>query len=118
MTNSKNIAQLIGPTLIALTLSEALNLQIWTINIAPVTYLNGFVVFVAGLSIIRVHNRWTRAWPVMVTLIGWGCILGGLVRMFTPQAQLGGKNVATYALITILFVIGVYLTFKGYVQKR
>jgi hypothetical protein len=80
--------------------------------------LNGFVLFVAGLSIIRVHNRWTRSWPVLVTLVGWGCILGGLVRMFTPEAQLGGKNVPTYAVIMILFVVGVFLTFKGYSQER
>ncbi len=41
MTNSKQIAGLIGPTIIgiALTISEAMNLQIWANNIAPVTYL-------------------------------------------------------------------------------
>jgi hypothetical protein len=37
MTNSKHIAQLIGPTLIALTLSETVNLKIWRVNVAPVT---------------------------------------------------------------------------------
>jgi hypothetical protein len=41
MTDSKHIAQLIGPTLIAVTISEALNLEIWATNMASVTYLNG-----------------------------------------------------------------------------
>ena len=63
MTNSKQIAGLICPTLIAFTTSEAMNLHIWAPNIAPVTYLNGTLLFVAGLSIIRVHNYWTRSWP-------------------------------------------------------
>jgi hypothetical protein len=64
MTNSKQIAGLIGPTLIVLTISEAMNLHIWANNIAPVTYLNGLLLFVAGLSIVRVHNHWTIRWPV------------------------------------------------------
>lgn len=45
----------------ALTISEALNLHIWRVNIVPVTYLNGLLLFVAGLSIVRAHNRWTGA---------------------------------------------------------
>jgi hypothetical protein len=71
MTNSKHIAGLIGPTLVALAISEAINLHIWVNNIAPVTYLNGILLFVAGLSIVRVHNRWTGDWPVIITLVGW-----------------------------------------------
>ena len=69
MTNSKYIAGFIGPTLIALALSEALNLHIWAVNIAPVTYLNGTLLFIAGLSIIRAHNYWISGWPVIITLV-------------------------------------------------
>ncbi len=114
MTSSKQIAGLIGPTLIALTVSESLNLHIWATNLASVIYLNGTLLFVAGLSIVRVHNRWTRSWPVMVTLVGWVAILGGLFRMFAPQAHQGGQNIPTYAVILLLFAIGVFLTFKAY----
>jgi cation transport ATPase len=117
MTNSKHIAGLIGPTLIALTISEAMNLHIWATNIAPVTYLNGLLLFVAGLSIVRAHNRWTRSWPVMVTLVGWCVILLGLFRMFAPEAQQGGENIPTYAVIIVLFAIGIFLTFKAYSRE-
>jgi len=114
MTNSKQIAGLIGPTLVALTISEALNLHIWATNIPPVTYLNGLLSFVAGLAIVRAHNRWTRSWPVMVTLAGWCVILLGLYRMFAPEAQQGGENIPTYAVIVVIFAIGIVLTFKAY----
>jgi hypothetical protein len=117
MTNSKQIAKLIGPTLIALTISEAMNLHIWASNIAPVTYLNGTLLFIAGLSIVRVHNRWTGGWPVMVTLVGWVAILGGLFRMFAPEAQQGGQNTATFAVIIVIFAIGIFLTFKAYSRE-
>jgi len=114
MTNSKRIAALVGPTLVALTASEAMNLHIWANNIAPVTYLNGTLLFVAGLAIVRVHNYWTRDWPLMVTLVGWLAILGGLFRMFAPEAQQGGRNALTFAVIGVIFAIGTLLTFKAY----
>lgn len=98
----------------AVTSSEALNLHIWAANIAPVTYLNGTLLFVAGLSIVRAHNRWTRGWPLLVTLVGWGVMAGGLFRMFAPEAHPDSKSVATYAVIATLFAMGAFLTFKGY----
>lgn len=117
MTSSKHLAGLIGPTIIVLSLSEAMNLHIWANNIAPVTYLNGTLLFVAGLSIVRAHNRWTFGWPVMVTLAGWCAILGGLFRMFAPEAQQAGQNSATYTALALLFAYGTFLTFKAFSQK-
>jgi hypothetical protein len=121
MTNSKHIAGLIGPTLIALAISEAMNLQILATanaNLPSVVYLNGTLLFVAGLSIVRVHNRWT-GWPVLVSLVGWSTILGGIIRMFLPVlAQQGVQNTtAVFALLIVLFALGVFLTFKAYSRK-
>ncbi|MDD2657908.1 MAG: hypothetical protein PHD04_04640 [Candidatus Pacebacteria bacterium] len=118
MTNSKQLAALIGPTVMVLTASEAINLRIWEVNIAPVTYLNGTILFVVGLAIILVHNCWMRSWPVLVTLTGWFALLLGLFRMFAPQAQQAGQNFAAYAVLGTLFAMGVFLTFKGYSRKN
>ena len=117
MPNSKSIAALMGPALVAITLSEALNLRIWTTSIPSLIYLNGTLLFVAGLAVVRAHNFWTRGWPVVVTLMGWLAILAGLFRMFVPQAQQGGENAPTYAVIATLFAIGCFLTFRAYARK-
>lgn len=114
MTNSRLIAGLMGPTLIAITVSEALNLHIWANNIPPVTYLNGMILFLAGFLVVRFHNLWTGGWPVMITLVGWVILIGGLFRMFVPDhQQLTQRNIAL-AVIIVLFSIGVFLTFKAY----
>jgi hypothetical protein len=110
MSDSKSLAALVGPVLIAITASEALNLQIWSGVAAPVVYLNGCLLFVAGLSIIRAHNIWSLRWPVAITLIGWLALAAGLYRMFVPRALQGGENVATYIVIAVLFAIGCLLT--------
>jgi len=117
MTNSKNIAGLLGPALIAISLSELLNFHILAANASPsIIYLDGALLLVAGLSIIRAHNRWTAGWPVVVTLVGWLALLGGLVRMFAPAfAQREVQNATgAYALLIALLAAGIFLTFKAY----
>jgi uncharacterized membrane protein YhaH (DUF805 family) len=114
MTNSKQIAGLIGPTAIALTASELNNLHIWTTNIPTLTYLNGSLLFVAGLAIIRVHNYWIRNWTVMVTLAGWIYLISGLYRMFAPEAPQLPQDTSSYIVIAVLLVIGLFLTFKAF----
>lgn len=116
MANSKQIAGLIGPTLIAIIISEAVNFHIWPTTTAPVIYLNGSLLFVAGLSIVRVHNRWTRGWPLLITLMGWLATLGGLIRMFAPEsAQRVAQNAtAVLSSLIVLLPIGIFLTFKAY----
>ena len=114
MINSRQLAQIIGPTLSVMTISEMINLSIWESNIPSITFLNGVLLFVGGISIIRVHNFWVRSWIILITLLGWLIIILGLLRMFFPTAQQAGENFSTYLLLTVLFVIGLFLVLKGY----
>lgn len=120
MKDSKRIAGLLGPTLIAVAITEAMNLRFLTAFIGPshgpLVYLNGTLLFVAGLAIVRAHNRWTGGWPLLVTLVGWFVMLGGLIRMIAPvSAQRAGQNTtAVFGLLIVLLAIGIFLTFKAY----
>ena len=116
MTDPKRIAGLLGPTLVVLSLSEAINPQIWATVSAPQTYLAGALWFVGGLAILRAYNRWTFGWPVLVTFMGWFAILGGLFRMFAPESALGSAPNPSVVLgiQAALLVIGLVLTFKAY----
>ena len=120
MTNSKRLAGLIGPTIIVLTISEALTSEIWLTVTATQTYLAGTLWFIAGLSIIRTHNIWKFDWPVLVTMIGWFAFLGGLARMFFPQTTQDGEknNLIVLVFQIVLLVIGIILTFVAYIRKK
>src|SRR5262249_13147441 len=52
-TETENLAAVLGPTLMALTASEALNYHIWDTRFPAVTYLNGLVIFAAAVAILR-----------------------------------------------------------------
>ena len=113
-TNSMRLAGSIGPALIAITTSELVNLAFLEKQYRYYSYVNGTVVFLAGLLIVRSHNRWTRGWPVVVTLTGWVAMFWGLFRMFAPEAQQGGASIPTFIGMAIPFAVGVFLTFKAY----
>ncbi|MGC8536853.1 MAG: hypothetical protein ACP5QR_15195 [Rhizomicrobium sp.] len=110
MTDSRQMAGLIGPSLMAVTASEFLNLPIWATGSPPLIYLNGAILFVAGLAIVRMHNLWTWRWPVCVTLVGWLAMAGGLYRMFLPTAPQLTGGVAAHGVIGALFGMGCLLT--------
>jgi len=120
MANSKYIAGLLGPAIVAITLSETVNIHIWAANTAAGVHFNGAVLFVTGLAIVRAHNLWVRGWQVLVTLAGWFLMLLGLFRMFFPELQLEAAKhttaVGTEAML--LFAAGIFLTYKAYSRKK
>ena len=115
---SRAIAGIAGPTMVAIGASEALTYRIWASNIAPLIYVNGVLLFVAGLAMVRAHNRWTRGWPVLMTVTGWLGIFVGLFRMFAPEVQQRGENAPTTIITAILTgVVGLVLTFEAYLRR-
>ena len=123
MRNSKQIAGLAGPTIVAMLVSEFPLVQphLYDAQIAPVVYLSGVLLFVGGLAIVRAHNRWTRDWTVLVTLSGWFFFVLGLFRMFAASLY---QRSAAYAGTTVLMflegallIVGLIMTFKAYGRK-
>ena len=120
MNNSKQIGGLVGPTLVAMIVSEFPLVQphLYDAQIPPVVYISGTLMFVGGLAIVRAHNHWVRNWTVLITLSGWIFLLLGLFRMFFASAYLQGSantSATTFMVLeVILLVVGLIITFKSY----
>ncbi len=123
MPNSKQIAALVGPTLVAMLVSELPLVQphLYDSQIPPVVYLSGVLFFVGGLAIVRAHNHWVRNWSVLVTLTGWFCLVLGLVRMFAAsqyrQAAASTSSAVFIVLEAILLMVAIVLTYHGYRRR-
>jgi hypothetical protein len=118
MEKAKNLAGIIGPTLLVMVSAE---MKIWNPNlydeqIIPLIYVSGVLFFIAGLSLIRIHNRWTLNWPVLITLIGWGALFLGLTRIFFPtEYKSNFKNDLSAMFVEVILIfIGIILTTKAY----
>lgn len=122
MEKSKSIAGLVGPTLIVMALSEMRlwNPTLYDTQIVPLIYLNGVLLFVAGLAIVKNHNIWVYGWQSLVTIIGYIVIIVGLFRMFFPQVQKAEfDNNSSFLIVEIILVlIGIFLTFKAYFPTK
>ena len=126
MTTSKSIASLIGPTLVAGAVAVLLNLRAWPALVEQgfhdpaLIFESGFPLLVAGLAIVRAHNRWEGSWPVLVTMVGWLGLLGGLSRILFPTrlAPIAIAAVHTTgvlpAMAMVFLVVGAFLSYQGY----
>jgi hypothetical protein len=120
MSNSKRIAGLVGPTIIAVVVSEFPLVQphLYDAQIPPVVYLSGTLMFVGGLAIVRAHNRWIRDWTALVTFSGWALLVLGLFRMFAAGAyQKNSANTSATTFMVLegmLVILGLIMTFKAY----
>jgi hypothetical protein len=129
MTTSKMIASLIGPTLVAVEAAVLINfgsspaLAEQVSRDPALIFVSGILVFVAGIAIVRVHNIWSGGWPVLVTVLGWLAVLGGLVRMLFPiqlaaiVVGVGQSTGLIAAVAVVLLVLGAFLSFKGYTRN-
>jgi len=116
MAESRKIARILGPTLVMLTASELANPQIWTGVAVTQIYLAGALWFVAGLSIVCAHNRWSGSWPLLVTLVGWFAIVGGAFRMLAPEVAQRSVPAPTVLLVAqaMLLAVGAFISYKGF----
>lgn len=118
MMDSKRLAGLIGPTIVALGATEAINMDVFANQIAPLVYLNGAILFVAGLAIVRAHNLWAWRWPVVITLTGWIALIIGLWRMAAPDAPQAADTVFTYLVLAAMGAVGTMLSVMAYGPKK
>jgi hypothetical protein len=122
---SKTIAGLMGPTLLAMGIGMLLNLGSFAVMVEQVShdialiFFSGVLLLVAGLAIVRSHHVWT-GWPVLVTVLGWLAIIGGLARLFFPTqlaamaANMGQHQGFLIVAAIILLLLGGFLSFKAY----
>jgi hypothetical protein len=129
MATSKSIAGLIGPTLVAGAVAVLLNLRTWSALVEQgfrdpaLIFVSGFPLFVAGLAVVREHNRWEGSWPVLVTIVGWVALLGGLSRILFPTrlapiaVGVIQSNGVLPAVAIMFLVVGGFLSYKGYSRE-
>ena len=124
MSDSRDIAAIVGPAIVAMVVAEFPLVQphLYDTQIPPVVHLSGTLMFIGGLAIVRAHNRWVRDWRVLVTVSGWFFLVLGLFRMFAAgayQRSSAGTSATTFMVLEgALAIAGLYMTFKAYGRDR
>jgi hypothetical protein len=128
MERSHFLAKLIGPVFVAGGVGMLLNTSIYramferALHDHVLIYLSGVIALTIGLAIVAVHNDWKWHWPLIITVIGWLAIIGGIVRMVAPQViEAYGMAVLAYPNFftidgSIAVLLGVLLSYFGYLE--
>src|ERR1700687_1852678 len=104
------IARLVGPVFVAVGLGILLNGTFYTalileaVHSPTLIYFSGLISLIPGLAILTVHRTWSGGWPVIVTIIGWRMVIGGVIRLVLPAttATLAGDLYSKPAALLIV----------------
>jgi len=88
-------------------------------------FVLGVIALAAGLAMALAHNIWSGgALVVIVTLVGWGTLVKGLLFLFLPPEMEAGFFLRQlhyqqlfYLYTVISLVLGIYLTYGGFTSK-
>jgi len=50
------------------------------------TFFAGSFGMIIGTVLVHYHNIWVRNWTVLITIIGWLCLMGGLTVVVFPRS--------------------------------
>jgi hypothetical protein len=125
MDTTMFLAQLWGPVLVAVGVgffwSRSFYVRIYRdMEKAPFAVLFfGMAAISAGVAQVLAHNAWDTLPEVIVSLLGWGLLLKGLVCTVAPGiADRGGDIVVESKLMPAagasVLIIGAYLSWLGY----
>lgn len=80
----------------------------------------GIITVILGLLMVVSHNIWVWEWPVIITIISWLVLFGGIFRILMPElgvkiAQWWFRNQHYLIAIAVIYLlIGVYLLYKAF----
>ncbi len=126
METSLYLAKLIGPLMLVIAAAMLINQDNMRDMAADflehrgLIFLAGILTLLAGLAIVLSHNVWVAGWPVIITILGWLSVIGGVFRVVFPdsvrsigESMLEKKGIFTAGGI-VQAVIGAWLCYVGY----
>lgn len=91
----------------------------------PLMLVLGILTIFGGMALVLVHNIWSGALQVIVTLLCWLTVIKGVVILYLSPETLADFYIrnAHYGEIllldaAVLLILGAYLTLKGFEAER
>ena len=82
------------------------------------TLVSGCVGIISGIILIEYHNIWVKNWTVLITIISWFMLIGGILIVVFPKTLLYYKNIVTGSRFWGIFMIlfGMLMAYFGFVN--
>jgi len=128
MATSRYLAKLSGPIFLTIGIGMLVNGPFYRVLIGEalashvLIYLSGVLLLLAGIAVVIAHNRWSGGWPIIITVLGWLMVIGGVMRIVLPQVvqtvagTIYAGRVAVSGVAILCVALGGFLSLKGYFQ--
>lgn len=80
---------------------------------ATLTFISGCIGIIFGMILINYHNIWVRNWTVLITIISWIMLVGGILVVIIPKSLFYMKSLIKDTRLWGIFMILVGIIF-GY----
>jgi hypothetical protein len=132
MQRSIFLAKLIGPFLAVCGVALIFNADAFRIiggeivKSPALIYIAGVLALITGLVIVNTHNEWTADWRLVITLLGWLCVVAGVIRLVFVSS-VGAFGASVLAIVSngwivgegvAILALGAWLSFKGYAPGK
>lgn len=88
---------------------------------AVAAYLGAFMAFIIGFLLVKYHNIWEYSWIVIITILGWGALIKGVLLFVAPKPFVNifrpwfkTKTAFTWMGFIVL-VLGLVLGYFGFI---
>lgn len=128
MKNSTFLAQLIGPVFVVMGAGMLVSPRDYRtmaeefLRSRALIYIAGLMALVPGLAIVLTHNVWISDWRLIITLLGWLGVIGGVFRLLFPQqvTAIGSRMLGRPEWLRIpgamVVALGLILAYFGFVR--
>jgi predicted MFS family arabinose efflux permease len=84
---------------------------------SALAFVTGFIAITLGMLLVEYHNIWIPSWPVLITFIGWGMLLKGVLLIAFPQSISFFKSWCrnTQAWGIVMIALGLLFGYFGFV---
>ena len=82
-------------------------------NSAALTYIAGSIGIILGMILIEYHNIWVKNWTILITIISWLFLIGGVTIVIIPKSLSIGKDLLLNHRLVGIFMIAFGIVF-GY----
>ena len=82
------------------------------------TFIAGCAGIIFGILLVQYHNCWVKNWTVLITIISWCMLIGGILVVVFPKTLLYYKNLVTGSRFWGIFMIlfGILFGYLGFIN--
>jgi hypothetical protein len=74
-------------------------------NSPAIRYMAGVAGIIIGVILVTYHNSWVGNWTILITLISWLFLIGGVVVVLLPRSISWGKGFLNNSKLLGIFML-------------